>query len=64
MFNMNLLQMVNQYANNPQQILQRYGIPQECNSPESVAKYLMDNGRVNQQQINQANQLYRQLFNK
>lgn len=63
--NMNyILQMYNQFANNPQQVLQKYGIPQECDSPESVMKYLVDNGKVNQQQINQVNQLYRTLFNR
>lgn len=60
----NLFQIISQLSQNPQQILQRYGIPQDCNTPESVAQYLLNSGKVSQQQINQANQMYKQLFNK
>jgi len=60
----NIIEMINQLSQNPQQILQRFGIPQNCNTPESVAQYLVNNGKVTQQQINQANQMYRNLFNK
>ena len=58
-----LMNMVNQFQNNPQQILEKWGIPKEYDSPESVTRYLMETGRVNQAQINQANQLYK-LFSK
>lgn len=64
---MNLMQaaqMIQQFKNNPQQILQRYGIPQECNSPDSVVKYLMDNGKINQTQIDQAKNMYQQFFRR
>ena len=44
--------------NNPQQLLQRFGIPQSCNSPESVAQYLLDNGKVTQEQIQQAKNFF------
>lgn len=60
----NIIEIINQLSQNPQQILQRFGIPQNCNTPESVAQYLVNNGKVTQQQINQANQMYRNLFNK
>jgi hypothetical protein len=65
MFNVNgLMQMIGQMSANPQQILQRFNIPQDCNTPESVAKYLMDNGRVSQAQVEQANQMYKQIFRR
>ena len=57
-------QMIQQFKNNPGAILQRYGIPQECNSPESVLKYLKDNGRVTDDQINQVNGMYNQMFRR
>lgn len=58
---MNFINMVK----NPQQFLQSIGIPQECmQSPDSVAQYLLDNGKVNQQQIQQASQMYQQMFKR
>ena len=54
------MQMVQQFSNNPMSLLQRYNIPKECNTPDSVAKYLIDNGRVTQDQVNQV----RQFFNR
>ena len=59
-----VMQMMQQIRSNPQSVLQRFGIPQECNNPESVAKYLMDSGRVTQDQINQAGSMYKQFFGK
>ena len=53
------MQFVQQFRGNPQQMLQRFGIPQECNSPDSVAKYLLDNGKVTQQQIEQAKSFFK-----
>jgi hypothetical protein len=52
------LQAFQQMKNNPQQLLQRFGIPQSCNSPESVAQYLLDNGKVTQEQIQQAKNFF------
>lgn len=60
----NILQMINQLSQNPQQILQKFGIPQNCNTPESVAQYLINSGKISQQQINQANNLYNQIFKR
>ena len=51
---MQMMQMVTQYRNNPQGILQRFGIPQNLQTPDEVADYLMKNRRVTQEQINQA----------
>lgn len=53
------MQFVQQFRGNPQQVLQRFGIPQEYNSPDSVAKYLLDNGKVTQQQIEQAKSFFK-----
>lgn len=65
MFNIqNAMQIINQIRN-PQQILVRMGIPQDkMQSPDSVAQYLLNNGRISQQQIDQAKTLYQQMFKK
>lgn len=52
------LQAFQQMKNNPQQFLQHFGIPRSCNSPESVAQYLLDNGKVTQEQIQQAKNFF------
>ena len=54
------LQMMGQFSNNPQIMLQRYGIPQNLKTPDEVANFLVNNGRVTQDQINQA----KAFFNK
>lgn len=59
-----LMQTVRQMSSNPQAILQKYGIPQNLKTPEEVAQYLMNNGRVSQAQVNQANNMYKQLFRR
>ena len=60
--NMNaFLQMIQ----NPQATLQRMGIPQEyMTSPQSVTEYLLNNGKVTQAQIQQANSMYQNLFGR
>lgn len=59
-----LMQTVTQMSSNPQAVLQRYGIPQNLKTPEEVAQYLMNNGRVSQAQVNQANNMYKQFFRR
>ena len=64
---MNIQQAMNmiQQFRNPQQLLSKMGIPQECmSSPQNVAQYLLDNGKVTQEQIQQANQMYQQMFKR
>lgn len=61
---MNMMQMIQQFKGNPQQILQRFGIPQNCNTPDSVIKYLMDNGKVTQDQVTQAQGFYNSFFKR
>ena len=58
---MNMLQMLKQ---NPMQILMQKGIriPQELsNNPQSIVQYMLNNGMVSQQQVNQAMQMYRNM---
>ena len=64
MFNIqNAMQMIQQIQN-PQQMLKKMGIPEEhMQSPQDVAQYLLNNGKVTQEQINQASQMY-QMFRK
>lgn len=65
MFNFQNAMNLIQQLQNPQQLLSRMGIPQnQMQSPQSVAQYLLDNGKVTQQQIQQANQMYRQMFRR
>lgn len=59
-----LMQTLTQMSSNPQAVLQWYGIPQNLKTPEEVAQYLMNNGRVSQAQVNQANNMYKQLFRR
>lgn len=61
---MNVQQMIQQFSNNPQQILRQFGIPENLNTPQDVAQYLMNSGKVTQAQVNQANNMYRQMFNR
>ena len=55
----NAFQMIQQMQNNPQMILQRFGIPDHLKSPDEVAQYLMQSGKVTQQQIDQAKQFFK-----
>ena len=61
---MNIIQMLNQFSTNPQMVFQWFNIPTSCNSPDSVMQYLIQSGRVSQDQINKAQSLYRQMFNR
>ena len=64
MFNFNNAMQFIQQAQNPQQLLSKMGIPAEyMNSPQSAAQYLLDNGKVTREQIQQASSMYQQLFN-
>lgn len=57
----NMMNLVKQMQN-PQQMLQRMGVPQEhLSSPQDAMKYLMDSGRINQNHIDQMKSLMNQL---
>lgn len=54
-----------QQVRNPQQFLQGMGIPKEhLKDPHSAEEYLLNNSRVTQQQIDQAKNMYRQIFGR
>ena len=63
MFNFQQAMQMMQQFQNPQQMLQRMGIPQEhIGSPQSVEQYLLNSGRISQQQIEQAKNMYQKMF--
>ena len=65
MFNFQQAMQMVQMFQNPQQALLNMGIPQEqMTNPQNVAQYLLDNGKVTQQQIQQASNMYQQMFGK
>ena len=65
MFNFQYAMNLIKQFQNPQGLLQKMGVPQEyMNDPQSVAQYLLDNGKVNQEQIKQAQSMYQQMFRR
>lgn len=64
----NLMGMMNSFRGfmqNPGQILsEKVGIPKQyLNNPDQVIQYLMDNGKLSQDQYNQAKQMAQQMQN-
>lgn len=62
--NMQILQMLNQFRQNPMQLLAQRGIniPQNItNDPQAIIQYMLNNGMVNQQQVNQAMQMVKNI---
>ena len=52
---MQFIQMAMQIKNNPEQALSKMGIPKDIMSdPQQVVQYLMNNGKVSQDQYNNA----------
>lgn len=61
---MQMMPLLNQFRQNPMQILlnQGFNIPQEyMNNPEAAAKYLLSNSNMSQDQINQIMNLANQV---
>lgn len=55
---MNIMQMVNQYKQNPMALLtQRYNIPANLNDPNEIIQHLLNTGQVSQSQVNNAMQM-------
>lgn len=56
---MQMGQMLQSLKNNPLSFLQSRGIniPQNMNDPQQIVQYLVNSGRFNQNQINQAMQM-------
>ena len=69
-----LFEAYTQLMQNPTQVLQKLNIPQEyANNPQGAIQYLMNNGKITQEQYNMANNqlkqlqnnpLFKQMFNK
>lgn len=58
----NLLSMYQNFRQNPVQFLGGMNLPQGItNDPNQIIQHLMNNGKVSQQQYNQAMQLAQQL---
>ena len=55
---MNIMQMVNQYKQNPMAFLaQRYNIPANLSNPNDIIQHLLNTGQVTQSQVNNAMQM-------
>jgi len=59
-----LFKMYSQLMQNPNQFLQQLNIPSEyANDPQGAIQYLMNNGKITQDQYNIANNQLKQLQN-
>ena len=59
-----LFEAYTQLMQNPTQMLQKLNIPQEyANNPQGAIQYLMNNGKITQEQYNMANNQLKQLQN-
>ena len=60
----NLFNMYSQLMQNPTQMLQKMNIPSEyANNPQGAIQYLMNTGKISQEQYNSANNQLKQLQN-
>ena len=69
-----LLNLYTQFKQNPSQFLSQINVPNEyMNDPQGAIQYLMNSGKITQEQYNfannqlkelQNNPLFKQLFNK
>lgn len=65
MFNIQQAMQLMKIMQNPQQFLTQMGIPKEyTDSPDNVANFLLNNGKISQSQIEQAKGMYQQYFRK
>lgn len=55
------IQAIMQMMQNPQGVLQRLNLPKEINNPQQAIQYLMNSGRMSQQQYNQLRQMADQV---
>lgn len=59
-----LFKAYSQLVQNPNQFLQQLNIPSEyANNPQGAIQYLMNNGKITQDQFNAANNQLKQLQN-
>ena len=61
--NMNPMQMLAQLRSNPLGMLRQAGfnIPDNINNPQAIIQHLMNSGQLSQNQVNQAQQMARNL---
>ena len=52
-----LMQQFSEFMRNPYQMLNKMGVPQNIKDPASMIQYMMDTGKINQSQYNQARQM-------
>ena len=63
MFNpMQMIQMFNQFKSSPMQALSQFGVPQNMNNPSQVIQYLMNSGKMSQQQYIRKFSLLNMIF--
>lgn len=60
---MQVMNMVSMLQNNPMGMLSRNGfnVPANLNNPQQIANHLVQTGQINQDTINQAMQIARQM---
>lgn len=64
---MNIADLFGQFKQNPLGFLtkQKFNIPQElANNPQGMIQHLLNSGQINQSQLNQAQQMYSQMFGR
>ena len=55
---MNIQELVNQFRQNPIQMLcRKYNIPENLNDPNAIIQHLLNTNQVTQAQVNQAMQM-------
>lgn len=57
------LGMLNQLRSNPMALLQRAGlnVPPNLNNPQAIIQHLMNSGQLSQAQMNQAQEIAKQI---
>lgn len=54
-------QLYSQVMKDPSAFLSKIGIPQNISTPEGAVQYLLQSGRITQEQVNQAQSMIKQL---
>ena len=58
---MNFMQMYSQVMQNPKAFLSQIGVPENITTPQQAIQYLLQTGKINQAQINQAQMMAQQI---
>jgi len=62
MFNPQMLMMIQQFKNNPMDIIsKKFNIPEGMNDPNAILKHLLESGQVSQKQVDSV-QSMKQFF--